>query len=202
MIKKILLIIFFILLTSKLQAEEELMIMKLKDGDVVIELYTSIAPKHVERFKKLAKEKKYDGVVFHRVIKKPIPLFLQGGVPQSKYSGTLNDKFGTGGFVDQNTGQNRFIPLEIMLNNEGKPRYGETIKNLNELSKIKLTHVRGALSMSRSEQLDSASSQFYISLKSLPELNGRYAVFGKVVGGMRVVDLIEEGDYVVKALRQ
>ena len=44
------------------------MIMKLKDGDVIIELFNDIAPEHVKRFKKLAEEKKYDGVVFHRVI--------------------------------------------------------------------------------------------------------------------------------------
>ena len=44
------------------------MILKLKDGDVIIKLFDEIAPKHVERFKMLAKEKKYDGVVFHRVI--------------------------------------------------------------------------------------------------------------------------------------
>ena len=44
------------------------MILKLKDGDVIIELFANIAPNHVERFKKLSDEKKYDGVVFHRVI--------------------------------------------------------------------------------------------------------------------------------------
>ena len=44
------------------------MILKLKDGDVIIELFTDVAPKHVERFKKLSSEKKYDGVIFHRVI--------------------------------------------------------------------------------------------------------------------------------------
>ena len=44
------------------------MILKLKDGDVTIELFNDIAPKHVERFKKLTNEKKFDGVVFHRVI--------------------------------------------------------------------------------------------------------------------------------------
>ena len=66
MIKKVL--IFFLLITNITYAEENTMIMKLKGGDVIIELFNDIAPKHVERIKKLAKEKKYDGVVFHRVI--------------------------------------------------------------------------------------------------------------------------------------
>ena len=44
------------------------MILKLKDGDVEIELYPKIAPNHVKRFESLANDGKYDGVVFHRVI--------------------------------------------------------------------------------------------------------------------------------------
>ena len=62
-------------------------------------------------------------------------------------------------------------------------------------------HKRYFLSMARSEKVDSASSQFYILLKSLPELDGRFAVFGKVISGMNVVDLIEEEDFIVEAKR-
>ena len=55
--------------------------------------------------------------------------------------------------------------------------------------------------MSRSKRVNSATSQFYISLKSLPELDGRFAVFGKVISGMNVVDLIQEQDYIIEAKR-
>ena len=55
--------------------------------------------------------------------------------------------------------------------------------------------------MARSKKLNSASSQFYISLKSLPELDGRFAVFGKVISGMNVVELIKEDDFIVEAKR-
>ena len=68
MIKKILFFILFISFFNQLEAKENIMILKLKDGNVEIELYNDIAPNHVERIKKLSKEKKYDGVVFHRVI--------------------------------------------------------------------------------------------------------------------------------------
>ena len=68
MIKKILCFILFVLFFNQLEAKENVMILKLKNGDVEIELYNDVAPNHVERIKKLIKEKKYDGVVFHRVI--------------------------------------------------------------------------------------------------------------------------------------
>ena len=68
MIKRIFVIFIFTLFINNSYAKENIMILKLKDGDVLIELFDEIAPKHVERFKMLAKEKKYEGVVFHRVI--------------------------------------------------------------------------------------------------------------------------------------
>ena len=70
MIKKFFILFFLIILNNKSYAKEDLMILKLEYGDVVIELFNEIAPKTVERIKKLASEKKYDGVVFHRVIDK------------------------------------------------------------------------------------------------------------------------------------
>ena len=57
MIKKILILFFYFLFINNLIAEENIMIMKLKDGDVIIELFDTIAPNHVKRFKKLSDEK-------------------------------------------------------------------------------------------------------------------------------------------------
>ena len=68
MINKIISIFIFFFFIVEVKAQENIMIMKLKDGDVVLELFSDVAPDHVKRFKQLAKEKKYDGVVFHRVI--------------------------------------------------------------------------------------------------------------------------------------
>ena len=68
MVKKILFFFIFTLFINQSHAEENVMILKLKNGDVVIVLFEEIAPNHVQRFKQLATEKKYDGVVFHRVI--------------------------------------------------------------------------------------------------------------------------------------
>ena len=60
-------ILFFVFINQSI-AEENIMILKLKDGDVKIELYEDIAPNHVKRIKELADSGKYDNVVFHRVI--------------------------------------------------------------------------------------------------------------------------------------
>ena len=68
MIKKIIVIFIFVLFVQPTQAKENIMILKLKYGNVIIELFDDIAPNHVKRFKQLASEKKYDGVIFHRVI--------------------------------------------------------------------------------------------------------------------------------------
>ena len=68
MIKKICIIFIFTLFINHSNAKDNIMILKLKDGDVEIELFNDVAPNHVKRFTNLAKEKKYDGVVFHRVI--------------------------------------------------------------------------------------------------------------------------------------
>ena len=53
--------------------------------------------------------------------------------------------------------------------------------------------------MARSQDPDSASAQFYIALRPLPELDGRYAVFGRVTQGLEVVDGIQQGDRIIKA---
>ena len=65
-IVKILILLFF--LTNNTIAKENIMILKLKDGDVKIELFNDVAPKHVARISELANSGKYDNVVFHRVI--------------------------------------------------------------------------------------------------------------------------------------
>jgi peptidyl-prolyl cis-trans isomerase B (cyclophilin B) len=56
--------------------------------------------------------------------------------------------------------------------------------------KAETKHLRGYLGMARSQDPNSAGCQFYISLKDLPPLDGKYVVFGKVIKGMEVVDKI------------
>ena len=166
MIKKVIVIFIFILFIKPTQAKENTMILKLKDGNVIIELFSDMAPNHVKRFKQLANEKKYDGVVFHRVI--------DGFMAQ------------TG---DVEFGNSNLESYDIRRVGTGGSEY----PNLKaEFSNI--PHERGTISMARSASPDSANSQFFICFKSTPSLDRQYTVFGKVVKGMEFVDLIKRGE--------
>ena len=147
----------------------------------------------------LVKRGVYDGTVFHRVIREPVPFVVQGGDPTSSDPNTSKSQYGTGSFVDPDSGQARFIPLELSYQNEDQPRYSRQSTNPSDLQQLTLSHERGALAMARSQSPDSASAQFYIALKPLPELDGRYAVFGRVTDGLEVVDAIEQDDKLIKA---
>ena len=168
-------------------------------GSITLELDGDAAPVTAGNFLDLVKRGAYNGTVFHRVVREPVPFVVQGGDPASSDPATPKSQYGTGSFVDPTTGQARFLPLELSFKGEDQPRYSRVFSNPTELLKLKLTHERGALAMARSQAPDSASAQFYIALKPLPELDGRYAVFGRVTDGLDVVDAIRQDDIIEKA---
>ena len=163
-IVKILILLFF--LTNNTIAKENIMILKLKDGDVKIELFNDVAPKHVERIKELANSGQYDNVVFHRVI--------DGFMAQ-----TGDVKFG-------NSSNNDFDLRKAGMGGSDLP---DLKSEFNDLP-----HERGTLSMARSQDPNSANSQFFICFKPAPSLDRQYTVFGKVIEGMEFVDIIKRGD--------
>ena len=165
MIKKIVVIFIFILFIKPTQAKEDIMILKLKYGNVVIELFSDTAPKHVERFKLLASEKKYDGVVFHRVI--------DGFMAQTGDVEYGNTNLGSYDSGRVGTGGSKYPDLKAEFSN--------------------IPHVRGTLSMARAADPNSANSQFFICFEATPSLDRQYTVFGKVVKGMEFIDLIKKG---------
>jgi peptidyl-prolyl cis-trans isomerase B (cyclophilin B) len=168
-------------------------------GKVELSLDGSAAPLTAGNFVDLVRRGAYNGTLFHRVVKEPIPFVVQGGDPQSANPNTPVDLLGTGSYVDPSNGQPRLIPLELFLEGEQAPRYGEITVGTGQASRLKLQHQRGALAMARSNDPNSASAQFYIALRALPELDGRYAVFGRVTKGMEVVDQISQGDKLISA---
>ena len=142
------------------------MILKLKDGDVKIELFEDVAPNHVKRIKELADSGQYDNVVFHRVI--------DGFMAQ-----TGDVKFG-------NSSNDGFDLRRAGMGGSNLPDLKQEFNNL--------PHERGTLSMARSQDPNSANSQFFICFKEASFLDRQYTVFGKVVEGMEFVDMIKKGD--------
>ncbi len=142
------------------------MILKLKDGDVKIELFPDVAPQHVNRIKELANSGKYDGVVFHRVI--------EGFMAQ-----TGDVKFG-------NVDSDNYDLRRAGMGGSDLPDLKSEFNNL--------PHERGTLSMARSADPNSANSQFFICFDAAPFLDRQYTVFGKVISGMEFVDKIKRGD--------
>ena len=130
-------------------------------GDMLIEFFPELAPKHVENFIKLAKSGFSDGTKFHRVI----PGFMiQGGDPNTKSPESASNRWGTGG-------------------------PGSTVKA--EFSDK--PHVRGILSMARSQDPNSAGSQFFVVHGDAAFLDNNYTVFGQLVDGLETLDTIVGG---------
>jgi len=173
-------------------------VMTVKGSPITIEVDGTNAPITAGNFVDLVNRGVYDGLVFHRVVRQPQPFVVQGGDPQSK-DPNPRQPLGTGGFIDPKTGTERYIPLEIKPEEAEAPIYGQTLETAGVSGSPELKHTRGAVAMARSQQPDSASSQFYIALADLTFLDGNYAVFGYVTNGMNVVDQIQQGDRIESA---
>ena len=144
---------------------ENTIIMTLKDGDVHIKLLPDVAPAHVERMKTLVREGAYDNVAFHRVID---------------------------GFMAQ-TGDVEHANMEKDYNPGRAGTGGSSYPDLPaEFSKI--PHARGSIGAARSQNPNSANSQFFINFKDNDFLNGQYTVYGQVLSGMEHVDAIAKGE--------
>ena len=142
------------------------MILKLKDGDVKIEMFPDVAPNHVKRIMELANSGKYDNVVFHRVI--------DGFMAQ-----TGDVKFGKSDSKD----------FDLRRAGMGGSDFPDLKQEFNDVP-----HEKGTLSMARSSDPDSANSQFFICFEQASFLDRQYTVFGKVIEGMEFVDKIKRGD--------
>jgi cyclophilin family peptidyl-prolyl cis-trans isomerase len=145
---------------------ENTIVMETTKGEVVIELRPDLAPNHVARIKELARAGEYDGVVFHRVI--------DGFMAQ-----TGDVKFG-------NKNASSFDGSRAGMGGSSKPDLKAEFNDEN--------HARGVCSMARSQNPNSANSQFFICFEDASFLNKQYTVWGKVVEGMDKIDQIKRGE--------
>ncbi|WP_412058618.1 peptidylprolyl isomerase [Bartonella sp. DGB2] len=148
---------------------ENTLILETSQGNVVIALFPDLAPKHVARVKELAREGAYDQVIFHRVI--------DGFMAQ------------TG---DVTFGKKDSVQFDLKKAGMGGSNKPDLMAEFSDTP-----HKRGVLSMARSQNPDSANSQFFICLEDAPWLDRQYSVWGKVIEGMETVDKIKRGEPVV-----
>lgn len=151
---------------AEIKDPENTIIMETTKGKVVIALKPDVAPGHVARIKELTREGAYDGVVFHRVIEDFMA--QTGDVQYGKQGGPS------------------FNPARAGMGGSDKPDLKA------EFSAT--PHVRGTCSMARSQNPNSANSQFFICFTDAPWLNKQYSVWGEVVEGMDVIDQIKRGE--------
>ena len=171
--KKVIAIILILILVGVIfmnNEKEKVAVISTKYGDMVVEFYADVAPMHVESFMALAEEEYFNGTTFHRVI----PGFvIQGGDPNSKLENRATH--GTGGRAgkffgigDKDDSSTWLIPQEFNS----------------------IPHVKGILSMARTNDPNSASSQFFICHDNASFLDNNYTVFGKVIKGLEIIDQI------------
>ena len=153
-----------------IEKENKVAVISTNFGDMVVEFYPDIAPMHVESFMALVNEEYFNGTTFHRVI----PGFMiQGGDPNSRNENRASH--GTGGRAGKFFG----------LGNEEDP---STWLIPQEFSNT--PHVKGILSMARTNDPNSASSQFFVCHDNANFLDNNYTVFGKVIDGLDIIDQI------------
>ncbi|MHA6685562.1 peptidylprolyl isomerase [Mesorhizobium sp. A556] len=145
---------------------ENTMVITLKDGDVTIALRPDLAPKHVAQIKKLVRDGAYDNVAFHRVID---------------------------GFMAQ-TGDVRYGDMKDGYNAEAVGTGGSDLPDLPAEFSTSEHFVRGVVGMARSQDPNSANSQFFIMFAPASSLDGQYTIVGTVESGMELVDKIKKGD--------
>lgn len=143
---------------------ENTLVIELRTGEVVIEMLPDVAPLHVERIKILAREGEYDGVAFHRVME---GFMAQTGDVQF---GDMNDGFNA---RRAGTGASKYPDLKAEFSS--------------------LPFDRGVAGMARSQNPNSANSQFFIMFEDSHFLNNQYTVWGRVISGMEHVDNIKRG---------
>jgi len=145
---------------------DPIVLMRTTKGTMAIRVYSRMAPTTSRNFLDLVRRGFYDGKTFHRVES----WCIQGGCPLGN---------GRGSFSDPDTGQVRYIPIEIN-------------HDLHHSS-------AGVVAMARGDNLNSASCQFYILKRAMPQLDGQYAIFGGVVDGLSTIQRIEIGDRIIHA---
>ncbi len=161
---------------------------KTSKGDFVVKLFGKDNPVTVSNFLENIESNIYVNQKFYKIINYPQISFIHGGVnPENKF------------YIERKRSLNKTslsIPLEIKFKEEIKPRYNYQIKNPNETENLVNTFESGSIAMVKRGKNKSSSTEFFFVTSKIPELDGRYTIFGKIIKGLEVLEKINKEDYI------
>jgi len=161
---------------------------KTSKGDFEVKLFGKDNPVTVSNFLENIDKNIYENKKFYKIINYPQIRFIHGGVnPENK------------SYTERKLNLNKTsptIPLEIKFKEEKKPRYNYQINNPNETENLVNTFENGSIAMVKSGKNKSSSTEFFFVTTKIPELDGRYSIFGKIVKGLGVLKKIDKDDYI------
>ena len=175
-------------LNFKCTKDNKIAYFKTSKGDFEVKLFGKDNPVTVSNFLENIDNNIYKNKKFYKIINYPQLKFIHGGVnPENKFN------------IEQNQTLNKTspsIPLEIKFKEEIKPRYNYQIKNPYENQNLVNTFESGSIAMVKRGENNSSSTEFFFVTNKIPELDGRYSVFGKIIKGLDVLEKINKEDYI------
>ena len=161
---------------------------KTSKGDFEVKLFGKDSPVTVSNFLENIDNNIYVNQKFYKIINYSQTRFIHAGVnPENKF------------YIERNKALNKIspsIPLEIKFKEEFKPRYNYQIKNPYEAEILVNTFESGSIAMVKRGKSNSSSTEFFFVTNKIPELDGRYSIFGKVIKGLEVLEKIKKEDYI------
>ena len=161
---------------------------KTTKGDFEVKLFGKDNPVTVSNFLENIEKKIYVNQKFYKIINFPKISFVHGGVnPENKI------------YIERKQNHNKtipYIPLEIKFKGEIQPRYNYQIENPYEIENLVNRFESGSIAMVKSIKNNSSSTEFFFVTNKIPELDGRYSIFGRVIKGLNVLEKIKKEDFI------
>ena len=168
--------------------ENKTVYFKTSKGDIEVKLFGKDNPITVSNFIENIDKNIYENQKFYKIINFSQIRFIHGGInPENKF------------YIERNQILNKtspLIPLEMKFKEEIKPRYNYQIKNPSEIENLVNTFEAGSIAMVKRSDNKSSSTEFFFVTSKIPELDGRYSIFGKIIKGLDVLKEIKKEDYI------
>ena len=161
---------------------------KTSKGNFEVKLFGKDNPVTVSNFLENIDNDIYVNQKFYKIINYPQLKFIHAGINQENKI-----------YIQRNQNFNKTIlsiPLEIKFKEETKPRYNYQIKNPNEIQNLVNAFENGSIAMVKRGKNNSSSTEFFFVTNKIPELDGRYSIFGKIIKGLEVLEKIDQADYI------